>query len=164
MKALSSWLVVGVVGAVLALTGCKREQPIDGVGELRFGKTVRKDWGGQCKVQKDGSAWCQNNPLASNHSVMLGEQNALIGVVFDNNENAAPLAEIELHVSGCRADELLSWLKYRFGDPSKTRDGRAFWDKKLVYIVAKVPPKGIECKVSFLSAKDKKRIAKRTAE
>ena len=48
-----------------------------------------------------------------------------------------------------------------FGSASEKVEGAMYWKRKLIYIIAKVPPKGIECKISFIAAKDTARIAAR---
>jgi hypothetical protein len=151
---------VAALGAILVVSsGCKRENPIDGIGAFRFGKSTLGDWGYACDKRKDGTTWCQNNPLEKSHHVSLGGQDAYVGALFAGTADDAPLAEIELHVEHCKADELRSWLKHTFGDPTTEKEGAVFWKKKILYIAAKVPPSGSECDVNFVEAKNSARIS-----
>jgi len=148
------------LGATLLLAGCKRDHPIDGIGAYRFGKTTLADWGYPCQKNENGTTWCQNNPLEKTHNLDLGGQTGYLGALFGGTTDDAPLVELELFVDGCDVESLSSWLNREFGAPTETKEGAAFWKRKILFIAASLPPMGTECKINFVDAKNTERIGK----
>ncbi len=146
--------------ALVAISGCKRERPLDGIGPYRFGKTTLGDWGYACNPPNaKGRIYCQSNPLEKTHAYKLGDQNALIAATFYGGDKTTPLAELELYVGDCRVDELKSWLRHTFGSPTSTSDQKMFWKQKKLFIAAKVPPGASECYVTMVDVNNAERIA-----
>lgn len=150
-------LVLGALALVVA-SGCKKDSPLDGIGDFRFGKSTLGDWGYACQPPENGKTFCQANPLEKSHYVSLGGQNASAGAVFAGTEKTAPLEELELYVEACEPEKLRGWLESTFGKTTESSNNAAFWEQKVVLIAAKL--KGPECVVKMVESKNAERVAK----
>lgn len=158
-----SWMRVSTVSALalgtflvalVSLTSCRREAPVNGIGGFEIGKTQLGQLSGRCiPASEEPLMYCPG--IAS---VALGNQSANIDLYFGDQRTDSTLVEILLDVSSCRHEELDAFLVSKLGEPIRRTGKRVFWSNEYVHVSAALPAEALRCEVNFVAASDRKRI------
>ena len=149
------WTLVAL--AVTSIFGCGRKEPeINGIGQWVLLKTQMREAPGFCNP--DEITFC-----SSNGAVPIGDQAADVGLYFQGSEPTAPLVEIGLSVRRCDPDKLARALIEVLGEPNVRKHNHYLWRGELALVAGQMPSTGRRCEVSFVTTKDKKRVAELTA-
>ena len=142
---------------VVACGACgSREPEPNGIGPYVLGKTRLVDGKISFRCEPGGElTHCFGGP-----EVAVGTQAAQVDLYFAGTGDDAPLAEIFLSVRACRTDEVGQAMAQALGPPGEQAETRMLWNRKLVFVEAKLPaPGGSACELSFVDPKDTKRVA-----
>ncbi len=140
---------------VVALAACegKAAEP-NGIGPYRFGQTTAGGvHDGICRPDKasDGRdvIWCMALP-----PIKVGKRVAEVNTYFlldpAHDQKTAPLIEIQLSVRGCVEDEVVQWMRQRFGPSIESKSTREYWKNSFLWAAAFLPSEPGRCIIHLL--------------
>ena len=149
--------VAWVVLIAAALSGCRKDNDYNGIGQWVLLNTTLSDAEGACTPGE--ITFCSHADTLN-----VGGQPASVNLYFRGSEPTAPLVEIELTTRSCDPNGVGSALFEFLGPPQTRRDKRMFWNAKRAYVSAKLPGRAGRCVVNYVTPEDTKRIAELAAE
>ncbi len=158
-------LLMGV--AALAAACSQRVEP-NGLGPYRFGHTTAGSIrSGNCRpdTARDGRKiiWCMALP-----PIKVGARAADVDAYFllapPYTEKTAPLIEVLVSVRGCVEDEVVQWMRERFGPPAENKATRVYWQNSFVWAAAFVPSEPGRCLIHVLPRGESAEIERLKAE
>lgn len=138
----------------LCVWACSKRGEPNGLGPYRFGHTTAgKLRDGNCRpdTARDGRQiiWC-----TALTPIKVGKRAANVDAYFllepPYTEETAPLIEILISVRGCVEDEVVQWMRERYGPPVENKATRVYWRNSFLWAAAFVPSEPGRCLVHVL--------------
>lgn len=154
---------LGALGAA-----CSQRIEPNGLGPYRFGHTTAANiHDGNCRpdTARDGRKilWCMALP-----PIKVGARAANVDAYFlltpPYTEATAPLIEVLVSVRGCVEDEVVQWMRERFGPPVENKATRVYWKNSFLWAVAFVPSEPGRCLIHLLPVSEQAEIDRLKAE
>jgi len=142
---------LGALAALMFVVACEGRAPEPaGLGPYTFGKTTfGAIHNGNCQPTKLGDGrdamWCFALP-----PLQVGKRPAEVDAYFLGTTKTAPLIELQLKIRGCTEEDVVDWLRARFGPPIESKSTREYWKNSFMWIAALLPSEPGRCLVHFL--------------
>ncbi len=151
------WLAV-LFWCGLSVSGCKRNQSIDGLESWRFGQTTAKD--GVACSRRDQYTFCSQNG-----SLKVAGFTGQVNLFFKGHGDDAPLIEIEIEFLRCQPKAILQELVKKLGTQVEQVTPQAvLWPGQKAMILARMPAEDGICLIHFVIPDDKQRLDALRAE